>query len=128
VRRSPLDPSRTLNAEKLSQLHAWIEFAPEPLIGCFAAGHNAFADRTKAAAQTAATADPKPILGYPCAISFLAKESGEISHLSQYDASFATDLSVPVNATYPSGRTRTMEGELPKCAWNVPSPGDGAIW
>ena len=30
MRRSPLDPSRIHNAEKLSQPHAWLEFAPEP--------------------------------------------------------------------------------------------------
>jgi hypothetical protein len=27
---SPLDPSRILNAEKLSQPHASLEFAPDP--------------------------------------------------------------------------------------------------
>src|SRR5579863_10649421 len=61
------------------------------------------------------------VLSFPCRRSFihaafstLPDEVCGTSQVSQYSASFAPDVSDPVKATYPSGRTRTIEGEAPK--------------
>src|SRR6516225_5736575 len=64
---------------------------------------------------------------YSCAFSALPDEVCGTSHVSQNFASFAAKLSDPVKATYPSGRTRTIEGEAPKYFSNPCCPGMAVI-
>src|SRR5580704_482560 len=49
------------------------------------------------------------------------------SHVSQNFASFAAELSDPVKAAYPSGRTKMIKGEAPKYFSKLTWPGIGAI-
>ena len=49
------------------------------------------------------------------------------SHVSQNFASFAAELSDPVKAAYPSGRTKMIKGEAPKYFSNLSLPGMAAI-
>ena len=47
--------------------------------------------------------------------------------MSQNFASLAIELSDPVKAAYPSGRTKMIKGEEPKYFLNLSSPGMAAI-
>ena len=59
--------------------------------------------------------------------AFKSEEVCGISHLSQNFTSFGAELLGPLKATYPSGRTRTIEGEEPKYFSNLSWPGTAAI-
>ena len=72
-------------------------------------------------------AGPMRTFLYACAFSALADEVCGASHFSQNLASFALELSEPVKAAYPSGRTRTIEGEEPKHFSDLSWPGIVAI-
>ena len=68
-----------------------------------------------------------PTLRYACAVSTFVEEVCASSHFSQTFASFALELSDPMKATYPSGRTKMIKGEEPKYLLNLSSPGMAAI-
>src|SRR5260370_38814609 len=77
------------------------------------------ANRIRVAEWNASITGPMPTFRYPREVSIFGEEVCGISHLSQYSASFATDVSDPVKATYPSGRTKAIEGEVPKYFSNL---------
>jgi hypothetical protein len=64
---------------------------------------------------------------YAGAFSALADEVCGTSHFSQNLASFALELSEPVKAAYPSGRTKMIKGEEPKYFSDPSWPGLAAI-
>ena len=72
-------------------------------------------------------AGPMRTFLYACAFSALADEACGTSHFSQNVASFALELSEPVKAAYPSGRTRMIKGEAPKYFSDPLWPGLAAI-